>query len=270
VRGTLRIRARYSSGGARVAVPAPRPRATPRATPAAGEHLIVIVPYLDRAKNLGRLIPALHAHLERLDHRVVVVEQAGDGVFNKGRLLNAGFDLHKHEEAYFCFHDVDLLPENADCDYAYPVTPTHVSRYCSQFDYQVPYERIFGGVVLFNRRDFARVNGYSNAYWGWGCEDDDMLRRIAHHGLAAGRRQGRYLSLPHARGWNQEAVPDAYRRNRTRLRKRYSYVHDGLTTLQYQVAAVSQEAGHVRYLIDVGGPPALGRAAPLRPRLGRP
>jgi glycosyl transferase family 7 (putative galactosyltransferase) len=263
---TLRIHARYSRGVAS----APRRHAPPPAASAASARLIVIIPYRDRAQNLARLVPALHAHLERVDHRVVVVEQAGDGVFNKGRLLNAGFDLHKHEDAYFCFHDVDLLPENADCDYAYPVTPTHVSRYCSQFDYQVPYERIFGGVVLFNRRDFARVNGYSNAYWGWGCEDDDMAQRIAHHGLAVGRRQGRYLSLPHAHGWNQEAVPDAYRRNRARLRKRYSYVHDGLTTLQYKVAAVTQEAGYVRYVIDVGGTAQPRAGAPLRPRLGRP
>ena len=268
--GTLRIRARYSAGRTPVAAPAARPRATPRASAAAAERLIVIVPYRDRAENLAKLIPALHAHLAGIDHRVVVVEQAGDGVFNKGRLLNAGFDLHKHEDAYFCFHDVDLLPENPDCDYSYPVTPTHVSRYCSQFDYQIPYAGIFGGVVLFSRRDFARVNGYSNAYWGWGCEDDDMARRIAHHGMAVGRREGRYRSLPHARGWNQEAAPDGYRRNRARLRKRYSYAHDGLTTLQYRVAAVSQEAGYIRYLVDVGGAPAPGRGAPLRPRIGRP
>lgn len=266
---TLRIHARYSAGRA-TAAPAPaRPRARAAAA-AAGARLIVIVPYRDRAENLARLVPALHAHLEGIDHRLVVVEQAGDGVFNKGRLLNAGFDLHKHEDAYFCFHDVDLLPENAACDYSYPATPTHVSRFCSQFDYRVPYQGIFGGVVLFSRRDFARVNGYSNAYWGWGCEDDDMARRIAHHGLSVGRREGRYLSLPHAHGWNQEAAPDGYRRNRARLRKRYSYVHDGLTTLQYQVAGVAQEAGYVRYLIDVGGASTSGRAAPLRPRFGRP
>jgi hypothetical protein len=214
----------------------------------------VIIPYRDRAENLARLVPALHAHLAAVDHRIAVVEQAGDGVFNKGRLLNAGFDLHRAEQAYFCFHDVDLLPENEACNYSYPTTPTHVSKYCSQFDYAVPYSGIFGGVVLFNRRDFLRVNGYSNEYWGWGCEDDDIARRIAKRGLAIARREGRYASQPHARGWNQEATPDAYRRNRARLRSAYPYVRDGLTSLAYTLAGRFDEPGYVRYLVDVGAP----------------
>ena len=32
-----------------------------------------------------------------------------------------------------------------------------------------------------------RLNGYSNEFWGWGGEDDDMYRRIRYHQLKIAR-----------------------------------------------------------------------------------
>ncbi len=31
---------------------------------------------------------------------------------------------------------------------------------------------------MFPSSTFKRVNGYSNEYWGWGFEDDDLLLRL--------------------------------------------------------------------------------------------
>ena len=28
-----------------------------------------------------------------------------------------------------------------------------------------------------------KLNGYSNMFWGWGGEDDDMSKRIKHHNM---------------------------------------------------------------------------------------
>ena len=42
---------------------------------------------------------------------------------------------------------------------------------------RVWYTYIFGGAVLFKPDEFERVNGFSNLYYGWGAEDDDMSRR---------------------------------------------------------------------------------------------
>lgn len=42
---------------------------------------------------------------------IFVVEQARDGrKFNRGKLLNAGFDITRGDFDVFIFHDVDLLP----------------------------------------------------------------------------------------------------------------------------------------------------------------
>ena len=36
----------------------------------------------------------------------------------------------------------------------------------------------FGGVSAISVEQFRQVNGFSNQYWGWGGEDDDMYKRI--------------------------------------------------------------------------------------------
>ena len=30
---------------------------------------------------------------------------------------------------------------------------------------------------MFSKENFLQVNGFSNKFWGWGAEDDDMYRR---------------------------------------------------------------------------------------------
>ena len=44
--------------------------------------------------------------------------------------------------------------------------------------YKLPYPRYFGGVSAMSKEQFLRVNGFSNKFWGWGGEDDDMYNRI--------------------------------------------------------------------------------------------
>jgi beta-1,4-galactosyltransferase 2 len=42
---------------------------------------------------------------------------------------------------------------------------------------RIPYPGIFGGVTAFRRDHFEKANGFSNQYYGWGGEDDDMYNR---------------------------------------------------------------------------------------------
>ena len=36
----------------------------------------------------------------------------------------------------------------------------------------------FGGITIFSRQQFERVNGYGVDFWGWGREDDNMRERL--------------------------------------------------------------------------------------------
>ena len=49
--------------------------------------------------------------------------------------------------------------------------------------YRLAYPELVGGVLNMRTEHFQRVNGYSNLYWGWGAEDDDMAYRYSSRGL---------------------------------------------------------------------------------------
>ena len=44
--------------------------------------------------------------------------------------------------------------------------------------HRLPYASLVGGALALRTEHFLQVNGYSNLYWGWGGEDDDMSNRL--------------------------------------------------------------------------------------------
>ena len=80
----------------------------------------------------------------------------------------------------FIFHDVDLIPEDDRNLYTCPPFPRHMSPAVDELGYHVPYEELVGGVFAIRTEHFFKVNGYSNLYWGWGAEDDDMAYRYQY------------------------------------------------------------------------------------------
>ena len=84
-------------------------------------------------------------------------------------------------------HDVDLIPEDDRNLYTCPSQPRHMSVAVDKFNYQLPYDGIFGGATAFTVKHFNFVNGFSNKYWGWGGEDDDMAKRVRMNNLQVTR-----------------------------------------------------------------------------------
>jgi len=125
-------------------------------------------------------------HKRIRDFHIYIVEQSNDGrKFNRGKLLNIGFDLaRKHGKKngvqnhdVFIFHDVDLLPEDdlAQWYAKFPTKPIHIARVWNRYSNNPKY---FGGIVSFNSSDMRSINGYPNTFWGWGGEDDEMQKRL--------------------------------------------------------------------------------------------
>ncbi|CAG2167984.1 unnamed protein product [Oppiella nova] len=111
--------------------------------------------------------------------------QFGSDTFNKGVLMNAGVREALKENDFHCFvfHDVDLIPEDDRNLYSCPLAPRHMSVAVDKFNYSLPYTDLVGGVLSISKSNFILVNGYSNLYWGWGGEDDDMAYRSKYNTL---------------------------------------------------------------------------------------
>ena len=212
----------------------------------------MLVPYRDRAEHLAGFVPFLTRQLERerIDHDLFVIEQAGDAPFNRGKLMNAGFTLTA-DHGWHCFHDVDLLPI-ANSDYSRPAAPTALFHATRQDDY-VPLDEEninLGGVVLFRPEDFRRINGYSNRFWGWGCEDNDLGRRCAARGLEVTARRVVYEVLPHPSHLDERW----YQRNVDYLKRMVDPDEDGLSTLAFDVLEREERDGHHHIRVDIGRP----------------
>ena len=57
-------------------------------------------------------------------------------------------------------------------------------------DYKL-YTKTVGGVLLMTKEHVDKTNGFSNEFWGWGGEDDDMSLRIKKAGLGVERSIGK-------------------------------------------------------------------------------
>ena len=154
------------------------------------KKLAICVPHYKREEHLKKFIPHMDKFLSErgFDFKIFVANQVyPDSVsgFNRGTAKNVAYDVAQKEGYdYFCFHDIDMLPEDDTCDYSWPGEyPQHLAVRVEQFNYGLQYEEYFGGAILMTKEHVETINGYSNGYFNWGMEDDDFLYRAKVKGL---------------------------------------------------------------------------------------
>ena len=173
-------------------------------------RMALIIPYRNRQAHLDSLLPHLVSYFvrDKLDRFItpvmVLAEQADTLEFNRGAVRNAGFLAIEKDVDYLCFHDVDYLPIWAD--YTVPDNPTGIVWWgaherpirVNQRDLVVKGQTTgLIGVSVMDKAQFRSVNGYSNAYWGWGFEDADLIERFRCKGIPIDNRQGTFIPLDH-------------------------------------------------------------------------
>ncbi|CAJ0956085.1 unnamed protein product [Ranitomeya imitator] len=150
----------------------------------AQQRVAILIPHRNREKHLMYLLYNLHPFLQRqqLDYAIYVIHQAGGVTFNRAKLLNIGYLEALKEENWDCFifHDVDLVPENDFNSYLCDSEPKHMVVGRNATGYKLKYKGYFGGVTAMTKKQIAKVNGYSNNYWGWGGEDDDLRYSVCN------------------------------------------------------------------------------------------
>lgn len=147
----------------------------------ARQRLAIIIPYVDRERHLRIFLNHMHRFLQRqlLDYSIFVIEQLAPELFNRAALMNVGFAEANSTDSFDCFifHDIDQLPIDDRNFYSCSEVPRHVVGYRKKFNYHYAYSTSFGGGNSFTRQEFESINGYSNSFYGWGGEDDDLYQR---------------------------------------------------------------------------------------------
>ena len=142
----------------------------------------IIVPYRNRFEHLKKFKKSIIDYLDSNSYEnyvVIIVEQDDARLFNRGMLLNIGFkEAEKQGCDYVVFHDVDMLPIYVN--YSYHSKPLHLATnfvFDDEEKERTIFDEYFGGVTMFPVDTFKKIDGYSNKYWGWGYEDDDLRFR---------------------------------------------------------------------------------------------
>lgn len=94
-------------------------------------RVAIVIPYRDRDTHLSIFLKNIHPFLmkQQADYGIFVVEQFGNGLFNRAALMNIGFLEAKKLAKFQCFifHDVDLIPLDDRNLYRCPMQPRHMS-----------------------------------------------------------------------------------------------------------------------------------------------
>jgi len=212
----------------------------------------IIVPYRDREPHLRAFLLNIHRFLQRqqVEYGIYIVEQSGNQPFNRAMLMNVGAAeaLKQHDYQCFIFHDVDLLPEDDRNLYTCPIQPRHMSVSIDSFLYRLPYDDIFGGVSAMTVDQFRAVNGFSNLFWGWGGEDDDMANRLRVKKLFISRYPAniaRYKMLKHGK---EKANPERFKYLYSGAKR---MARDGYNSLKYRKVDFMLKKLYTWVLVDL-------------------
>ncbi|NWS51217.1 B4GT4 galactosyltransferase, partial [Chunga burmeisteri] len=218
------------------------------------QHVAILIPHRNREKHLLYLLEHLHPFLQRqqLDYGIYVIHQAGSTKFNRAKLLNVGY-LEALKEANwdcFIFHDVDLVPENDFNIYMCDKQPKHLVVGRNNTGYRLRYRGYFGGVTALTKDQFSKVNGFSNNYWGWGGEDDDLRIRVEMQKMRVVRPSAdvaRYTMIFHKRDHGNEENGE-----RMKLLRQVSrtWKTDGLNSCSYKLLSVEHNPLYVNITVD--------------------
>ena len=189
------------------------------------------------------------------DENVLIVEQTDGEKFNRGILLNIGYDyLVKSlpDVNTFIFHDVDIVmnKETIQRYYGYDGKPlVHMGNMIKGDKYSSS-ANFLGRVLKTTKEAYKNLNGFPNTFYGWGGEDDAFANRI--HTL------GEIVYRPSEKnaGYEMETKNDIFLDKDSEEREKHKLEElvsdtlmwkiNGLNSLQYTVVQVESLGKNAR------------------------
>ena len=135
--------------------------------------LLVVVPYRNREAHLKFFLENTPKYFknQNISYDILICELDAQGDWNAGLCCNSIINFIQDSIAYeyIYIHHIDVSPIEGDWSF-----PDKNEFYTGLGDF---------GSCLLNFEDFMKVEGYSNLFWGWGGEDNDLYTKLSEHGI---------------------------------------------------------------------------------------
>ena len=214
---------------------------------------VIVVPYRDGGnQNRAEQLDAFLRHYQ--DENILIVEQTEGEKFNRGILLNIGYDyLVKNlpEATTFIFHDVDIVmnKETIAHYYGYDKPIVHMGNMIKGDKYANS-TNFLGRVLKITKDVYKSLNGFPNTFYGWGGEDDAFTNRI--HALG----ETVYRPSEKNAGYEMETKNDIFLNKDSEEREKHKIEElvadtlmwkiNGLNSLQYTVVGAETLSKNAR------------------------
>ena len=136
---------------------------------------VIVIPYRDREEHLNYFLNNTYPIIKKnmSNCKIIIIEQYGNELFNRGKLLNIGFKLYENKSKYFITQDVDINPCEKVINELYNKELENdeilgiLNSPCITL----------GGITKFSNKLLFQINGFPNNLWGWGVEDKVLHNR---------------------------------------------------------------------------------------------
>jgi len=136
------------------------------------KDLLIVTPYRNREEHLKGFLEnsPFYFNNQNLTYDMLICELDQGGDWNAGLCVNSliKFINNERQYKYLYIHHVDIWPENGNW-----IFPEENQAYYNLGDY---------GSCLMKLDTFLEIKGYSNSFWGWGGEDNEIYAKLQAYG----------------------------------------------------------------------------------------
>lgn len=149
----------------------------------------VVIPYRGMPCCLNRMLNTVDKMCLELskEFSFVVLEQSEDGRrFNLGKLINIGYSLTKEakssdtldENWFYMFHPVDMVPTQGFSRYLLHLESFSKNPKTGVLGFTTRTSSGYYKAAIFKPSHYEMFNGFTNNFWGYGAEDDELFARL--------------------------------------------------------------------------------------------
>lgn len=156
---------------------------------------VILIPYRNRKEHLDYFLnhswKLIKEHLPNT--KLVIIEQEEGKLFNRGKVLNIGFQEYSDKTKYFITHDVDINPNEQAIKIHYRNDNFDIIRIIN------PHGLSLGCICKISNSTIKKMNGFPNHIWGWGIEDRALFYRanIIHASISPYNNDKKLFKLMH-------------------------------------------------------------------------